>query len=202
MRKNIALPLIVSVASLLAFSACSSNPPRSAEPTQSAITSQQAQTEFKSIAEASCKAALEQGSVERSISDAGFILVMVPKNDAYKDFSAAYFQPDDTYELIWEIDAFAACGASITFDLAEEAGQETDLEVSFNPATGSYETFQDLGEFGPLRISYEIDGGKISTVSILSSPDVEKRTVSYGGLAESELMILKTAADRFLAQSD
>jgi hypothetical protein len=59
-----------------------------------------------------------------------------------------------------------------------------------------------LGEFGPLRISYEIDGGKISTVSILSSPDVEKRTVSYGGLTESELMILKTAADRFLAQSD
>lgn len=200
MNMNMARLLVYSFASLLAFSACASSIPETSEPAPSAITSQKAQTEFRIIAADSCKAALEQGSVEKSISNDGFTLVMVPKSEAYKDFSAAYFQPSDTYELIWEIDAFAACGASMSFDLAQEAGQETDIEVSFNPKSGTYDTYQDLGESGPLEISYEIDEGKISTVSILSSLKVEKRTVNYGGLTESELNILMTAADRFLAE--
>jgi hypothetical protein len=93
----------------------------------SAITPEEATSKFKSIARASCASALAEGSVEKSESAKGFTLVLVPKTQAYKDFSAAYFQPDDTYELIWEVDAFSACGASMSYDLAEEAGQESDL---------------------------------------------------------------------------
>lgn len=164
-----------------------------------AMTVQEAETQFKTIARASCEAALEQGTLEKSVEPDGFTLVMVPKADAYKDFSAAYFQPDDTYELIWEIDAFAACGASITYDLAEEGGQESDLEVVFNDELQRFETFQDFGDFGESRLGYQIFDGRISAVQDLGSEDLATRTVSYGSLTEAEINILIIAVERFLA---
>lgn len=162
------------------------------------MSAQEAEDQFKTIARASCEAALEQGTLEKSVDPGGFTLVMVPKADAYKDFSAAYFQPDDTYELIWETDAFSACGASITYDLAEEAGQESDLEVLFNAELQQFETFQDFGEFGVSRLGYHVVDGKISSVQDLETEDSDKRTVSYGNLTEAEINILTTAVDRFL----
>jgi hypothetical protein len=164
-----------------------------------AMTPQEAETQFKTIARASCQEALEKGTLEKSLDPTGFTLVMVPKADAYKDFSAAYFQPDDTYELIWEIDAFSACGASMTYDLAEEAGQESDLDVTFNEERQQFETFQDFGEFGVSRLGYEIFDAKISSVQDLETEDSDKRTVSYGNLTEAEVNILTTAVERFLA---
>ncbi len=168
------------------------------QPTIPEMTVQEAETQFKAIARASCEAALEQGTLEKSVEPDGFTLVMVPKADAYKDFSAAYFQPDDTYELIWETDAFSACGVSMTYDLAEEAGRESDLEVIFNPELQQFETFQDFGEFGESRLGYQTVEGKISSVQNLDSEDSDKRTVSYGNLTEAEINILTTAVDRFL----
>ncbi len=162
------------------------------------MSAQEAEDQFKAIARASCEAALEQGTLEKSVDPGGFTLVMVPKADAYKDFSAAYFQPEDTYELIWETDAFSACGASITYDLAEEAGQDSDLEVLFNAELQQFETFQDFGEFGVSRLGYHVVDGKISSVQDLETEDSDKRTVSYGNLTEAEINILITAVDRFL----
>ena len=163
------------------------------------MTVQEAEAQFKTIARASCEVALELGTLEKSVEPDGFTLVMVPKADAYKDFSAAYFQPDDTYELIWEIDAFAACGASITYDLAEEGGQESDLEVVFNDELQRFETFQDFGDFGESRLGYQIFDGRISAVQDLGSEDLATRTVSYGNLTEAEINILIIAVERFLA---
>ena len=192
---TIALPLSLIV--LLA--ACSG--PLGQENTESpmAMTSQQAEDSFKQIARASCDAAMAEGVVERSEAEDGFVLVMVPKNEAYKDFSAAYFQPEDTYELIWETDAFSACGAAISFDLAEEAGQEADIEITFNSDTGQYETFQDFGEFGVSRLAYQAKDGLIVSVTNLESADSGVRTVTYGGLSGTDIQILETAADKFLA---
>jgi hypothetical protein len=164
-----------------------------------AMTSQQAEDAFKQIARASCDTAMAEGVVERSESEDGFVLVMVPKDEAYKDFSAAYFQPEDTYELIWETDAFSACGAAITFDLAEEAGQESDIEITVNSDSGQYETFQDFGEFGTSRLAYQEKDGLIVAVTNLETSESGVRTVSYGGLSSTEIQILVTAADRFLA---
>jgi hypothetical protein len=166
----------------------------------SAMTPEEAEAKFKSIASASCESALSVGSVEKSELAEGFTLVLVPKTQAYKDFSAAYFQPDDTYELIWEVDAFSACGASMSYDLAEEAGQESDLEVTFNSDLQQYETFQDLGEFGDSHLRYGITDGKISSVVDLNSETDSLRTIKYGNLTSEELEIIKTAADRFLSE--
>ena len=169
------------------------------QPTMPAMTVQEAEAQFRIIARESCQEALEKGTLEKSLNPDGFTLVMVPKADAYKDFGAAYFQPDNTYELIWETDAFSACGASMAYDLAAEAGHDSDLDVTFNAKLQRFETFQDLGEFGVSRLGYEIFEGKISSVQDLESEDSAKRTVSYGNLTEAEINILTTAVDRFLA---
>lgn len=187
---------------LILLSGCAETSTQTTSQTPAAMTSQQAQESFKEIARASCDAALSEGVVERSEAKDGFVLVMVPKANAYQDFSAAYFQPADTYELIWEIDAFSACGASITFDLAEEAGQEPDLEISFNPKADQFETFQDFGEYGQSNLGYKTEDGKITTVINLESEDLDTRTVSYGNLTEADVEILETAVDRFLAKSN
>ncbi len=202
MKKRNVVKAAVACAWVLVLAGCSvSNQPTTApsQPAMPAMTVQEAEAQFKTIARASCEVALELGTLEKSVEPDGFTLVMVPKEDAYKDFSAAYFQPDDTYELIWEIDAFSACGASITYDLAEEAGQESDLEVLFNAEFQQFETFQDFGEFGESRLGYQTFEGKISSVQDLMSDDSSKRTVSYGNLTEAEINILITAVDRFLA---
>jgi len=187
---------------VLVAAGCSAatQPTTAASPTAiPTLTAAEAEGQFKIIARASCEEALEKGTLEKSVDPGGFTLVMVPKADAYKDFSAAYFQPDDTYELIWETDAFSACGASMTYDLAEEAGQDSDLEVIFNEELQQFETFQDLGEFGVSRLGYEILDGKISSVQDLETEDSAKRTVTYGNLTEAEINILTTAVERFLA---
>lgn len=188
MNRHTFKPIAITGALLVALAGCT------------AMTPEEAETKFKSIARASCEAALSEGAVEKSESAEGFTLVLVPKTEAYKDFSAAYFQPDDTYELIWEVDAFSACGASMTYDLAEEAGQDADLEVTFNSDVQQYETFQDLGEYGNSHLRYEVSDGKISSVLDLNSVQDGARTVSYGKLSNDELTILETAVDRFLKE--
>ena len=194
--------LSISFCLLIFLAGCSANSQQDAVELQTPMTSQQAEDAFKKIARASCDAAMAEGVVERSEAEDGFVLVMVPKDEAYKDFSAAYFQPDDTYELIWETDAFSACGAAISFDLAEEAGQESDIEITFNLETGEFETFQDFGEFGLSRLAYQAKGGLIVSVANLESPDSGTRSVSYGSLMRSDAEILETAVDRFLAEGN
>jgi len=200
--RNVSVVAIACALVLVAAGCSSTNQPTTGEsqPAMPAMTAQEAEDQFKAIARASCQAALEEGTLEKSVDPGGFTLVMVPKEDAYKEFSAAYFQPEDTYELIWETDAFSACGASMTYDLAEEAGQESDLEVTFNAELQQFETFQDFGEFGESRLGYQTIGGKISSVVDLQAGDSAKRTVTYGSITEADLDILRTAVDRFLSE--
>ena len=141
---------------------------------------------------------MAEGVVEQSTSLDGFTLVMVPKDEAYLDFSAAYFEPDDIYELIWEVDALSSCGAAISFALAEEGGVESDLQVSFNPSDSTFETLQDLGEYGTNRLRYNITEGLLSQIEVLDSTAVDIRTISYGNLQETDWNILRTAVDRYL----
>ncbi len=123
---------------------------------------------------------------------------MVPKDEAYLDFSAAYFEPEDTYEIIWEADALSSCGASINFDLAEEAGVESDIAVTYDSTSETFETTQDFGEFGISNLRYTISDGLISEVETLGTTDTNPRTIRYGNLQEADWNILRTAVDRFL----
>lgn len=194
--------IVLAVVSGLSLTSCGvSNTvdsiPDSSESNQT-ISSEEAKSKFMEISRASCDKAMTEGVVERATKPQGFTLVMVPKDDAYLDYSAAYFEPEDTYEIIWEVDAFSSCGASVSFDLADEAGVESDIAVTFNSNTGAFETTQDFGEFGVVHLSYNTTDGFISKVETLSSNEVNPRTIRYGDLQETDWIILRTAVDRFL----
>jgi hypothetical protein len=198
-RKNATL---VALAAVLTLSSCgtvgaSSPTPLAPENTQS-VSPEEAKSLFMEISKASCEKAMAEGVVEKSISPEGFTLVLVPKEQAYLDYSAAYFQPEDTFALIWEADALSSCGASINFDLAEEVGVESDIAVTYYSTNETFETTQDLGEFGISHLRYTISDGLISEVETLGSSETNPRTISYGNLQESDWNILRTAVDRFL----
>ena len=195
--------LAAAIASALALSACApaTTPIETpaASPSVKTLTPAEAKAEFGAIANASCDKAMTEGVVEQSTALDGFTLVMVPKDQAYKDFSAAYFEPADKYELIWEADAFSACGASISFSLAAEAGVESDIEVAFNSTDSTFETTQDLGEFGVSRLKYQTTDGLLSQIEILDSSVADVRSIRYGNLSDGHWQILRTAVDRYLA---
>lgn len=174
-----------------------------AEPTPSAspkleLSKAQILANFKVIAHASCDKALQSGVVEESVADSGFTLVMVPKDESYKDFSAAYFEKPDNYELIWESDAFSACSASMQFDLAEEAGTQVDMEVELGSRDGTFETTQDFGEYGISHLEYVHSDGLFTGITTLSAETPDVRIIRYG-VTEEDRKILVQAVDEFLS---
>jgi len=201
MSRHFALATSSFLAASLALTGCAStpSPTQSATPTASALTAEQARRAFEAIATASCDKAMAEGVVEKSLDADGFTLVMVPKDQGYQDFSAAYFEPADTYELIWETDALSACGAAIQFAMAQESGTEVDLAVSFDETDGSFATEQDLGEYGMSNLKYEVANGLLSAIEIQGSTSPDKRSIRYGNLQEADWNILRTAVDRYLA---
>jgi hypothetical protein len=194
--------IAVAIASALALSACSpaATPIETpaASPSVKTLTPAEAQAEFAAIASASCDKAMTEGVVEQSTALDGFTLVMVPKDQAYKDFSAAYFEPADNYELIWEADALSACSASISFSLAAEAGVESEIKVTFDASDSTFETFEDLGEFGTSRLRYNVDNGLLSRIEVLDEASIDARMIRYGNLQDADWNILRTAVDRYL----
>ena len=192
--------LAAALALGLSLSGCATSPvvrPSATATPNTALTAAEALAKFETLAHASCAKAMAEGVVEKSTATDGFTLVMVPKNEGYKDFSAAYFEPADTFELIWETDAFSACSASMQFELAAEGGGEVDLLVEFDEATDTFETTQDLGEFGISRLSYAHANGLVSGIKTLDTGDADPRTITYG-VTDADRKILETAVDRYL----
>lgn len=77
--------------------------------------------EFEAIAKVSRENEMTLG-VREHTADNSFQSVMVPKQSAINGYSAAWHEPPDLYELIYETDFFMSCAASITLGLFEEAG--------------------------------------------------------------------------------
>lgn len=193
--------IIGAILASLALGGCAQE--KLAEPTPSSsptieLTKAQILENFKVIAHASCEKALQSGVVEESVADSGFTLVMVPKDESYKDFSAAYLEKPDKYELIWESDAFSACSASMQFDLAEEAGSEVDLEVELGSRDGTFETTQDFGEYGISHLEYVHSDGLFTGITTLSAEAPDVRIIRYG-VTEEDRKILVQAVDKFLS---
>ena len=156
---------------------------------------------FAEVAKASCDKAMTEGVVEKSSAGEGFTLVMVPKDQGYQDFSAAFLAEPDDYQLIYEVDAFSSCAAAMGFSLAEEGGGAFDIEVEYDPNEASFVTTQSLGEFGNLGISkleYQTTDGLFVGVKTLGASQADPRTISYGYSGE-DMQILVTAVDQFLA---
>lgn len=154
--------------------------------------------EFAAVAKASCDKAMADGVVEKSTSGDGFTLVMVPKDQGYQDFSAAFLAAPDDHQLIYEVDAFSSCAAAMQFSLAEEAGSVVDMDIEYDPNDGTFVTTQDLGEFGISKLEYQTEDGLFVGVKTLDELDADPRTISYG-YSEEDMQILVTAVDRYLA---
>lgn len=153
---------------------------------------------FAEVAKASCDKAMAEGVVEKSTAADGFTLVMVPKEQGYQDFSAAFLAAPDDYQLIYEVDAFSSCSAAMEFGLAEEGGGAVEIEVEYDPNDGSFVTTQDLGQNKINKVEYQTKDGLFVGVKPLAPATADPRTISYG-YTEEDMQILITAVDRFVA---
>ncbi len=170
----------------------------SASPTSSvaAMTPKEAKAAYKEIAKASCNAAQSLGVVEAGDT---WRIVSVNKDQNYKDFSAAYFEEPDNYTLIWELDSLHSCADWYSFSMAEEAGQETSIEVTFDPTDSTFTTFEDFGDLGTSNYKYSVRDGKLFTATNLDPEHENTVTIEYGNISEYDRNILVTAVDRYLA---
>jgi hypothetical protein len=199
--------LALAFIALIALAGCSSSPtPTStpsrsgtsqvatstASPTASETVSAEAKAAFKLIAHASCNAAQNTGVVESSNN---YVQVMASAAQVYQGFSMAYLQKPAKYGVIEEsIVGFAACRDWYAFSMADDAGQEAPIDVSFNQTDKSYTVSQN-GDSGPTQFLYRVKNNLI--VSALNLEDVAAgtSTLTYGALNAEAIAILKTAAD-------
>jgi hypothetical protein len=190
----------ISVALLAGCASPSPSPTPSASvtptPTVAPKTPAEAKAAYKLIAQASCNAAQSLGVVE---SSEAYTVVSVNKEEGYKDYSAAYLEKPDKYTLIWELTSITACADWYSFSMAEEAGQEAAIDVTFDATDSTFTTFEDFGESGSSNFKYTILDGKFHTSENLDPANPILTTMKYGNLTEEDLAILKTAVDQYLA---
>jgi len=160
------------------------------------MTPAEAKAAYKLIAKASCNKAQAEGVVE---TGATFKAVMTNKDQGYQDFTAAYFEEPDTYSIIWELDGFNACADWFTFSMADEAGQEAAIDVTFDPTDSSFIATQDLGDLGVSSRRFSVENGMIATATNLAPNGAGVVNLKYGNLSNDDLGILKTAVDRYVA---
>ena len=151
---------------------------------------------FREITYASCEKALAEGVVEQSVEPEGLVLVMIPKQEAIAGYSAAYFLPPNTYELIFETDVFSSCALANLFSLSEEAGQELELEITHDKKTNTFLVTQDLGEWGVTATGYEVRADLIVAATNLNA-DTGKLLIEYGQVSDADRAIIQTSVDRF-----
>ncbi len=190
------------VASLPACIAPPPNPTPSARATPTAskpapMTPAEAKLAFSKIAKESCFEAQALGVVE---SSEDFIVVALNKDEAYKDYSAAYLEYPSTYGLIWELDAITACADYYTFSMAEEAGQEAAIDVTFDENDSTFTTFEDFGEFGTSEYKFTIVDGKFATAENLDPKNERLITIRYGSITADDRAVVETAVEEFLAK--
>ena len=181
------------------IASATTTPSASATPTPTLpaeMTPAEAKAAFKAIAKSSCNKAQAEGVVE---TGADYTIVMVNKNDAYKDYSAAYVS-GGKYVLVWELTGLASCSDWYTFSMADEAGQEAAIDVVFNTADASFTATQDNGEFGVSHFNYTVVDGLIATSTNLDPKKPGTVAVRYGNITDADREVIITAVDEFLAK--
>jgi hypothetical protein len=156
---------------------------------------------FREIAHASCDKANSEGVVESSWGGTQKA-ILVPDSMAYQDFSAVFVDENGVPALIWETDSFAACNASNTYSLAEEAGQEVDLGLTFNETDGTFQTTLDQGpDQDPFVATYSVSNGLIVQQHIDADWGKTTIEITYGMPSDDDIAFLRTAVDAFLAEN-
>ena len=178
-------------------------PEPSPSPTSTIIAEPVDATEaFREIAHASCDKAHAEGVVE-SGWDGTQKAILVPDSEAYQDYSAVFVGENGVLALIWESDSFASCNASNAYSLAEEAGQEADLGLTFNETDGTYQTTLDQGpdQEAPFVATYTVSNGLIVQQHIDADWGETTVEITYGMPSEEDIAFLQTAVDAFLAEN-
>jgi hypothetical protein len=181
----------------------SESPEPSPSPTSTIIAEPVDATEaFREIAHASCDKAHAEGVVE-SGWDGTQKAILVPDSEAYQDYSAVFVGENGVLALIWESDSFASCNASNAYSLAEEAGQEADLGLTFNETDGTYQTTLDQGpdQEAPFVATYTVSNGLIVQQHIDADWGETTVEITYGMPSEEDIAFLQTAVDAFLAEN-
>ncbi len=203
--------VVVGLAHALLLAGCASSSPMGTPSISSAPSASPAPTStevpadvraaFRDIAHASCDKANSEGVVETS-ENGTQKAILIPKSAAYKDFSAVFVDDTGTPTLIWETDSFAACFASNGFALAEEAGQEFEIELTFNEADGTFHTSLDQGsDLAPFVSTYSVSNGLIVRESISADWGETTIDVTYGMPSDDDISFLRLAVDEFLAEN-
>ena len=154
---------------------------------------------YRIIAEESCRSAEEEGVVETSD---GFTVVSVPKEEAYEGFSAAYLEYPDTYQIIWELTEVFACSHAISFNMAQEAGYEADIEVQAAQEDNTFLVSEDFGEFGMFISFVKTDGLRIVGADSIDSGDPWSISIEYGSPSAEDRNILLSAVERYLSGAE
>lgn len=156
---------------------------------------------FREIAYASCDKANAEGVVESSWGGTQKA-ILIPKSIAYKDFNAVFVDENGVPALIWETDSFAACYESNGFALAEEAGQEVEIDLTFNEADGTFQTTLDQGPDQDLFVAtYSVSNGLIVQQHIDADWGETTIEITYGMPSDDDIEFLRTAVDEFLAEN-
>ncbi len=152
---------------------------------------------FREIADASCAKASAEGVTEIAADESGR-LILVPKEDAYQDFSAVSVGMSGVGELVWSTEEFYACNASIGFSYSDESNSEYGL-IEFDPSEGSYTV--TVGEGKDAFIAeYSVSEGLIRSGASTSGGTTVLLTVNYGMPSETDIEILRATVDAFLAE--
>ncbi len=202
---RVASVLVVAGMLVTSLAACTApapgpSPRASSTPTATkpaAMTPAEAKAAFAVIAKDSCFEAQKLGVVE---SSEDFIVVSLNKDEAYKDYSAAYLEYPSTFGLIWELTAITACADYYTFSMAEEAGKEAEIDVTFDETDSTFTTFEDFGEFGTSNYKFTIVDGKFATAENLDPKNERFITIRYGSITADDRAVVETAVEEFLAK--
>jgi len=161
-----------------------------------AVDARESLERFKEAAAVSCEKAMAEGVTE-SATDGSLIAVMVSEADAIEGYSAAYYAPEtEEYGLLFETDVLVACGAHLSFVLAEEAEAEAKIAAEQQP-DGSFFVLQDFGEFGVQGQSYFLEDGLFVSVSTSFDDYIRTTDISYGKPSDVDREILDRAFAEF-----
>lgn len=156
---------------------------------------------LRAAAAASCTRATEVGVVETR-DDGSAIWVLVPEELAYRDYTGAYLEFPDTYELALETNFFAACSADVEFAIRDESGM-TPPRVTQGATANEWIMTFPFDESLTWTVHYRIgDDGLITEAYYPGNAEIPSWTtrIRYGDITPDERRILLIAVDRFLAQ--
>lgn len=187
--------IVLALTLVLGLAGCSSpnsSPTNSPSPTESKSEAQILE-EFLDLAADSCAKAQTENIVE-TVADGSKIIVLA-KDNAYKDYSAVYIDPQGKTQVIYEME-LSVCAPGYLISMMEEAGKknEGDYEHSVKlNEDGSYtwkqKSFYEGESFEETK--YFVENG-IITAANTSAYQYE---FSYGPVAEADMVVFRKAID-------